>query len=64
MSPLLTPAANANELNDFKAYLLQIRTELTKRVIARLLPSEAETSADYILWMGYNKQKFIGMKLK
>ena len=63
MAPLLVPAKGPKEANDFKAYLLQLRQELGKRLANRLYIEDGGARVvDFILWMNFNKRKFMSLK--
>ena len=63
MAPLLTPPKGMKEANEFKEYTMQLRQELGKRLVDRLYLEEGP-AVDFLLWMNFNKRKFMSLKYK
>lgn len=61
MAPLLTPPKGMKEASEFTEYTLQMRQELSKRMVDRLYPDESK-AIDFPLWMNFNKKKFMSLK--
>ena len=64
MSPLLVKPLPSGEIATFTSYLLQLRREIGIRVVDRLFTEEGAPRADFVLWMGLNKRKFMSLKYK